>query len=115
MRLTAASRASSACRPASKAIATRCAVERPRARSSRPGGPRLDGGGAAAAASSSRGGGVHTTEEVGIVTLEMFLASVVVGLFAAWLAGVVMKKGGYGLVGDLSLGLAGSTLAVWIF
>jgi len=49
------------------------------------------------------------------VTLEMFLASVVVGLFAAWLAGVVMKKGGYGLVGDLSLGLAGSTLAVWIF
>lgn len=49
------------------------------------------------------------------MTLEMFVASVVVGLFAGWLGGLLMKTGGYGLLGDLCLGLAGSTIAVWIF
>ena len=41
--------------------------------------------------------------------------SVLVGLFAGWLAGRVMKDGGYGLKGDLILGLVGSIVASWIF
>ena len=45
----------------------------------------------------------------------MFLVSIVVGLCAGWLTGVVMKRGGYGVLGDLSLGLVGSTIAVWIY
>ena len=45
----------------------------------------------------------------------MFLVSIVVGLCAGWLTGVVMKRGGYGVLGDLSLGLVGSTLAVWLY
>lgn len=49
------------------------------------------------------------------MTGELLLAAVVGGLFAGWLLGLVMGKGGYGLLGDLSLGLFGSTLAVWIF
>jgi uncharacterized membrane protein YeaQ/YmgE (transglycosylase-associated protein family) len=49
------------------------------------------------------------------MTGELLLASVVVGLFAGWLIGVLVGKGGYGWPGDLSLGLVGSTIAVWIY
>ncbi len=40
---------------------------------------------------------------------------VLVGLLAGWLAGFVMKGGGYGLIGDIVLGLVGSLLGSWIF
>jgi uncharacterized membrane protein YeaQ/YmgE (transglycosylase-associated protein family) len=43
------------------------------------------------------------------MTLELFAMCVLVGLVVGWLAGV-MKGGGYGLIGDLSLGLVGSLL-----
>jgi uncharacterized membrane protein YeaQ/YmgE (transglycosylase-associated protein family) len=49
------------------------------------------------------------------MSLEMVAAAVLVGLFAGWLAGRVMKDGGYGLTGDLILGLVGSIVASWIF
>lgn len=39
------------------------------------------------------------------------IAVVVVGLLAGWVAGVVIKDGGYGVAGDLGLGLGGSILA----
>ena len=45
----------------------------------------------------------------------MSVSWVVVGLLAGWLAGIVMKDGGYGLIGDLLLGLFGSVAAGWIF
>ena len=45
----------------------------------------------------------------------MFVSSVVVGVLAGWLAGFVMKGGGYGLVGDMVLGLVGSVVGGWIF
>ena len=45
----------------------------------------------------------------------MFVSWVVVGLLAGWLAGIVMKGGGYGLIGDLGLGLVGSVVGGWIF
>jgi uncharacterized membrane protein YeaQ/YmgE (transglycosylase-associated protein family) len=44
-----------------------------------------------------------------------FLAWVVVGLIAGWLAGQVMKGGGYGAVADIILGLCGGVLGGWIF
>ena len=44
-----------------------------------------------------------------------FLAWVVVGLIAGWLAGQVMKGGGYGMVADIILGLLGGVLGGWIF
>ena len=40
---------------------------------------------------------------------------VVVGLLVGGLAGIVMKNGGYGLIGDLLLGLSGSVAAGWIY
>ena len=45
----------------------------------------------------------------------MFVMWVVVGLVAGWLAGFVMKGGGYGLTGDMLLGLVGSIVGSWIF
>ena len=36
---------------------------------------------------------------------------IVVGLIAGWLAGLVMKGGGYGVVGDIVLGIVGALLS----
>jgi uncharacterized membrane protein YeaQ/YmgE (transglycosylase-associated protein family) len=49
------------------------------------------------------------------MNLTMVATSVLVGLLAAWLAGRIMKDGGYGLKEDVILGLAGSTVGGWIF
>jgi uncharacterized membrane protein YeaQ/YmgE (transglycosylase-associated protein family) len=38
------------------------------------------------------------------------LTWIVVGLIAGWLAGVVMKGGGYGLIGDIVVGVLGGLL-----
>ena len=44
-----------------------------------------------------------------------FLAWIVVGLIAGWLAGQLMKGGGYGIVADTILGVLGGLLGGWIF
>ena len=41
--------------------------------------------------------------------------SIIVGLIAGWLAGQVMKGGGYGLIMDIVLGLLGGILGGWLF
>ncbi len=38
------------------------------------------------------------------------LAWIIVGLIAGWLAGMVMKGGGYGVVGDIIIGIIGALL-----
>ena len=45
----------------------------------------------------------------------MFGSWVIVGVLAGWLTGFVMKDGGYGLVGDMVLGLVGGVVGGWIF
>jgi uncharacterized membrane protein YeaQ/YmgE (transglycosylase-associated protein family) len=42
------------------------------------------------------------------------LSWIVVGLIAGWLAGLVMKGGGYGLIGDIIIGVVGGLLGGWI-
>jgi len=49
------------------------------------------------------------------MTLEMLVMWAVVGLVAGWLAGIVMKGGGSGLIGDIVLGLVGSIVGSWMF
>ena len=44
-----------------------------------------------------------------------FLAWIVVGLIAGWLAGQVMKGGGYGIVVDIILGMLGGIVGGWVF
>ena len=41
--------------------------------------------------------------------------SIIVGLIAGWLAGQVMKGGGYGVLMDIVLGLLGGIIGGWIF
>src|SRR5438094_8088376 len=43
------------------------------------------------------------------------IAWIIVGLVAGWLAGLIMKGGGYGLIGDLILGLIGAIVGGWLF
>ncbi len=43
------------------------------------------------------------------------IAWIVVGLIAGWLAGVVMKGGGYGILVDIILGILGGIVGGWIF
>lgn len=47
------------------------------------------------------------------------IAWIVVGLIAGWLAGMVLKGGGYGVVGDIIIGIVGAVLggfvAAWLF
>lgn len=39
----------------------------------------------------------------------------VIGLIAGWLAGLVMKGSGYGLVGDIVVGILGGVVGAWLF
>ena len=41
--------------------------------------------------------------------------SIVVGLIAGWLAGQVMRGGGYGILVDIVLGLVGGVIGGWLF
>jgi uncharacterized membrane protein YeaQ/YmgE (transglycosylase-associated protein family) len=41
--------------------------------------------------------------------------SIIVGLIAGWLAGQVMKGGGYGILMDTLLGLVGGIVGGWVF
>lgn len=43
------------------------------------------------------------------------LAWILVGLIAGWLAGQVMRGGGYGVVVDIVLGMLGGIVGGWIF
>ena len=38
----------------------------------------------------------------------------IVGAIAGWLAGMVVKGGGYGLVGDIIVGIIGALIAGWL-
>jgi uncharacterized membrane protein YeaQ/YmgE (transglycosylase-associated protein family) len=44
-----------------------------------------------------------------------FLAWIIVGLIAGWLAGKVMKGGGYGVIVDIILGMLGGVVGGWLF
>ena len=43
------------------------------------------------------------------------LAWLVVGLLAGWLAGQVMKGGGYGVIGDIVMGIIGAFVGGLVF
>jgi uncharacterized membrane protein YeaQ/YmgE (transglycosylase-associated protein family) len=57
---------------------------------------------------------VNKHEIEGDPTME-FLWFILIGIAAGWLAGQFMKGGGYGLVGDLIVGVVGALLGGWLF
>ncbi|MFO0959739.1 MAG: GlsB/YeaQ/YmgE family stress response membrane protein [Isosphaeraceae bacterium] len=44
-----------------------------------------------------------------------FLWFLIIGIAAGWLAGRIMKGGGFGLVGDLVVGVIGSMIGGFLF
>jgi uncharacterized membrane protein YeaQ/YmgE (transglycosylase-associated protein family) len=38
----------------------------------------------------------------------------IVGAVAGWLAGMVVKGGGFGLIGDIVVGIVGAVIAGWL-
>lgn len=44
-----------------------------------------------------------------------FLWFIIIGIAAGWLAGQIMKGGGFGLVGDLVVGVIGALLGGFLF
>jgi len=44
-----------------------------------------------------------------------FVWFIIVGLVAGWLAGVLMKGGGFGLIGDIVVGIVGALIGGWLF
>jgi uncharacterized membrane protein YeaQ/YmgE (transglycosylase-associated protein family) len=47
--------------------------------------------------------------------MQGLVYSILVGLVAGWLAGQVMKGGGYGIVVDIILGILGGIVGGWVF
>jgi uncharacterized membrane protein YeaQ/YmgE (transglycosylase-associated protein family) len=49
------------------------------------------------------------------MSTESLLVILVVGIVAGWLAGKVVRGAGFGLLGDLVVGIAGAFVANWLF
>jgi uncharacterized membrane protein YeaQ/YmgE (transglycosylase-associated protein family) len=47
-------------------------------------------------------------------TVQSILIWIVVGVVAGWLAGTLMRGGGFGMVGNLIVGVLGAFLASWL-
>jgi uncharacterized membrane protein YeaQ/YmgE (transglycosylase-associated protein family) len=43
------------------------------------------------------------------------LVTLIIGIVAGWLAGKVVRGGGFGLIGDLVVGILGAFIAGWLF
>ncbi len=49
------------------------------------------------------------------MTAESLLIWIIIGLIAGWLAGLVMRGGGYGVVGDIVIGIVGAIIGGLVF
>ena len=49
------------------------------------------------------------------MTLEMILIWLLIGAIAGWLAGMIVKGGGFGLPGDIIVGIVGAFIGGWLF
>jgi uncharacterized membrane protein YeaQ/YmgE (transglycosylase-associated protein family) len=46
--------------------------------------------------------------------LQSIIIWLIVGGVAGWLAGMVVKGGGFGLIGDIIVGIVGALIAGWL-
>jgi uncharacterized membrane protein YeaQ/YmgE (transglycosylase-associated protein family) len=44
-----------------------------------------------------------------------FVWFILIGIVAGWLAGKLVKGGGFGLIGDLVVGVLGAVIGGWLF
>ena len=46
--------------------------------------------------------------------IQAIIIWLIVGAVAGWLAGMVVKGGGFGLIGDIIVGIVGALIAGWL-
>ena len=46
--------------------------------------------------------------------VQSIIIWLIVGAIAGWLAGMVVKGGGFGLIGDIVVGIVGAIIAGWL-
>jgi uncharacterized membrane protein YeaQ/YmgE (transglycosylase-associated protein family) len=46
--------------------------------------------------------------------VQTIIIWLIVGAIAGWLAGMVVKGGGFGLIGDIVVGIVGAVIAGWL-
>jgi uncharacterized membrane protein YeaQ/YmgE (transglycosylase-associated protein family) len=49
------------------------------------------------------------------MSLESLIWFLLIGLIAGWLAGKLMRGGGFGIVGDMIVGVIGALIGGWLF
>jgi uncharacterized membrane protein YeaQ/YmgE (transglycosylase-associated protein family) len=47
--------------------------------------------------------------------MESILIFLLVGAIAGWLAGLIVRGAGFGLIGDIVIGIVGAFIAGWLF
>jgi uncharacterized membrane protein YeaQ/YmgE (transglycosylase-associated protein family) len=65
-----------------------------------------------ASAGAANGGSAAARESA--MTLEGLIIFIIIGAIAGWLAGQIMKGGGFGLIGDIIVGIIGAFIAGWL-
>jgi uncharacterized membrane protein YeaQ/YmgE (transglycosylase-associated protein family) len=53
--------------------------------------------------------------ERGDINMNSLIWFLIIGAIAGWLAGLVMKGRGFGLLGDIIIGIIGAFLGGWLF
>ena len=46
---------------------------------------------------------------------QSLIIFLIIGIVAGWIAGQIVRGGGFGLIGDLIVGIVGSFIAGWLF
>ena len=49
------------------------------------------------------------------MSLESILIILIFGAIVGWLAGVIVKGYGFGLIGNIAVGIIGSLIGTWLF
>jgi uncharacterized membrane protein YeaQ/YmgE (transglycosylase-associated protein family) len=49
------------------------------------------------------------------ISNDSLITIIIVGIVAGWLAGQIMRGGGFGLIGDLIVGIIGAFVGDWLF
>jgi uncharacterized membrane protein YeaQ/YmgE (transglycosylase-associated protein family) len=71
-------------------------------------GATLPGGGPCTA---SRWGGINAM----VLGTNSIVVILVVGLIAGWLAGKIVRGSGYGIIGDIIIGIIGAFIGTWLW
>jgi len=46
---------------------------------------------------------------------QSIIVLIIIGAIAGWLAGQIMKGGGFGLIGDIIVGIVGAFIGSWLW